>query len=702
MSAPDRDNTVYLQMGFQLAAAAAAVAGIALSATPLQNYWPTSPRQGVLIWLAISASFILLCKLVTPRFANLSLIAAFTLFIMGGNGVTASLSCTLFCLSVFSAGRFIARVISNERWNIASIMILGLATYAAIFGAMIHFPINYRWIYLIILCVPVLAELATVARQQNIKQIAGELIQNINAALSPIAYWKLAALLTVIGFFSCYSFMLSITSDDNSYHLAMWSQLQFHHRYLFDVKTQIWYAAPFTLDMIHGVLSVVANQDVRGAMNISLLIAMLTATLATARQLFTSVNIQLLSLAFLASTPMLYNLLLGLQTELMLATLAITGVYIGINQRTSFIERGIGVILVACLLVAIKLPTATLSAALGLCLLISERKNLYQIAGFSRAKIITLLAIFFIGLAIALHPYVTSYLVTGNPVFPLYNAIFKSPYYNPVNFKDNNFTHGASLQAWWGMFFNSSQFLESKNFITGFQYFLLPLAGILCLGKRIRWQALLYLALPVLVFGGAMFFMVQYVRYLFPVMPIACLLAAGVCYVPAKAKQSILLNRLKVVTTLATFVTLVSLNIYFLPGVSWIFNQNPLKLYTYEAKLETAKNYNAEYVMNVYLNEKYPGANVLYDAGRCNGASLLGKPFYPDWISPFTLAVFDKINSEDTFIDFLKANDVRFVYWDAGDNASTQPFRNAIKAVIDKYGKEEMTVNKVTLYKITL
>lgn len=699
MSASNRDTTSYFQIGCQIAALTTTIAGVVFGTTPLLNYWSTSPRQGVLIWLAISAALILLCKFITTGSARLALIAAFGLFIFGGNGALASLSCLLFCLSVFSLGRFIARAISSEHWNIANLMILGFAGHTAIFGAMIHFPINYRWVYLGILTAPLVAELATLAKQQLIKQSAYKLMQDINAALSPIAYWKLAALLIVIGFFSCYSFMMSITSDDNSYHLAMWSQLQFHHQYLFDVKTQIWYAAPFTLDMIHGVLSVVANEDARGALNITLLIALFTATAATARRLFTSINIQLLSLALLASTPMLYNLLLGLQTELMLATLAITGVYIGINQHTSVVQRSLGVILVSCLLVAIKLPTATLAAALGACLLISEWSNLPQLTRRPTLSLLAFVAILIVGFGIALNPYVTSYMVTGNPVFPLYNAIFKSPFYNPVNFKDNNFTHGASLQAWWGMFFDSSKYLESKNFIVGFHYFLLPLAGIVCLYKTIRFKTLLYLALPTLVFGGLMFYMVQYVRYLFPVMPIACILAAGVFYTPSQLGA---LRYIKSTTSFATLIILIGLNIYFLPGVSWIFDQNPLKNYTPSAKLEIAKGYNPEHVINRYLNEKYPGENVLFDAGRCNGASLLGKPFYPDWISPSTLAIFDHVRTEEDFIAFLKAHNIRFVYWDTGDNASPQPFRAAIKLVIDKYGREEMSVGRIKLYSITL
>lgn len=699
MSVSNMDTGSYFQIGFQLTALVATIAGVVLSSTPLMNYWSTSSQQGALIWLVISACLILLCKLITPRYAKLTLITAFTLFVLGGNGVMASLSCLLFCLSIFSLGRFIAQTISSEHWSAASIFILGFAAYAAIFGAMIHLPINYRWVYLLILITPLLVDLATAAKQQTVKQQTYWLIQNINSALSPIAYWKLAVLMTIIGFFSCYSFMMSITSDDNSYHLAMWSQLQFHHQYLFDVKTQIWYAAPFTLDMIHGVLSVVANQDARGALNISLLIAMLGATAATARQLFTRINLQLLSLMFLASTPMLYNLLLGLQTELMLATLAITGVYIGINQHSSFIQRCLGVILVSCLLVAIKLPTAALAAVLGLSLLVSEWSNLQQLSRQPKVSLFAFLITLVVGLGIALNPYVTSYLVTGNPVFPLYNAIFKSSFYNPVNFKDNNFTHGASLQAWWGMFFNSSKYLESKNFITGFHYFLLPLAGILCLSKKIRFQTLLYLALPTLVFGGLMFYMVQYVRYLFPIIPIASILAAGVFYNPSQTR---LLRHTKNTIASAVAIILVALNLYFLPGVSWIFDQNPLKNYTQSAKLETAKDYNAEHVINLYLNEKYPGENVLFDAGRCNGASLLGKPFYPDWISPSTLAIFDHVRSEEDFINVLKTNNIRFVYWDAGDNASTQPFRIPIKAVIEKYGTEEMSIGRIKLYKITL
>jgi len=697
MSVSTRDTNIYLHISFQVITLLLVAAGLFFSTSSLQNYWSATSFLGFKIWLMISASIILLCRFIIPGAANLTLITAFVLLLFAGNGLPAGLSCLFFCISVFSLGRLLASCIANEKWNAANIFIVGFSGYAAIFGIMIHLPINYRWTYIAILLAPLLIDLSIIAKQNSVKQHIHGLLQKVNSALSPIAYWKLAGLLIVIGFFSCYSFMLSITSDDNSYHLAMWSQLQSHHQYLFDVKTQIWYAAPFTLDMIHGVLSVVANQDARGALNISMMVLLLIVTAATAHQLFPKINIRLLSLAFVASTPMLYNLLLGLQTELILATLATTGVYIGINQNISFIQRSLGVILISCLLIAIKLSTATLATALCICLLINEWNNFHQITRFSKTTLLVIVATLVIGLAIALHPYVNSYVVTGNPVFPLYNAVFKSPYYNPINFKDNNFTHGASLQAWWAMFFDSSKYLESKNFIVGFQYLFLPFAGIVCLSKNLRLQTLLYLALPMIMFGGCMFFMVQYVRYLFPVMPIACILAAGVFYIPNQAHGLI-----KNFITSFTFIILVSLNLYFLPGVSWLFDQNPKDNFTQNKKLNTAGNYNPEHVINLYLNEHYPRENVLFDAGRCNGALLFGKPFYPDWISPSTLATFDKIQSDKDVISFLQTNNIHFIYWYFGDNASTQPFRPYIKAVIDKYGKEEMSVNKVTLYKIML
>jgi len=700
MNVSKKDTTSFFQIGFQLTALIVVVAGIATSNTPLLNYWSTSPRQGLFLWLAFSVGVILLNKFIALRAANLSLISLLIVFLLAGNGYMAGFTCLLFMLSMFSLGRFIAHSFSKEGWSIAGTLILGLAAYVAIFGAMIHFPVNYRWVYLTLLALPPLADLALLTRQQKAKQTISDFITNLNTTLSPIAHWKIAALTTVIGFFSSYSFMCSVTADDNSYHMAMWSQLRAHHQYLFDVVTQIWYTAPFASDVIHGVLSIIANQDARGALNIVLLVTLLSVTAATASHLFSSINIRLLALAFLASTPMLFNLLLGLQTELMIATLATTGVYLGINHNISFTERCIGIFLASCLLVAMKLPMAAFAAVLGLCLLISDWSNFSQLIRLPTISRLAIAAIMVIGMGIALNSYVTSYFVTGNPVFPLYNAIFKSPFFNLENFKDNRFTHGPSLQAWWGMFFDSSKFLESKNFITGFQYFLLPFAGIICLAKKIRFQTLIYLALPTLVLGGLMFYTVQYVRYLFPVMPIACLLAAGVFYTtPSTDSTAIRFSRNTVRSV--TAATLISLNLYFMPGVIWIFDQNPLKNLIPSQKLENAKSYNPEHVISLYLNEHYPHENVLFERGRVFGALLLGKPFYPDWISPTTLHAFDAMENEEDVIAYLKENKIRFICWDTGDNASSRPYRTHIKAAIDKYGKEEIMISGVKLYRIT-
>ncbi|MEN0038290.1 MAG: hypothetical protein AAGC78_14535 [Cellvibrio sp.] len=698
MSLPTRYMPRYFQGCFLFIAFVSVIIGLLLSDTSMQNYWSAGALEGAGAWMAISAGLIMLCKFSVPRAEKLALIIGFMLVLFAGNGVLASFSCLLFALSMFSLGRIISRCITDEPWHIGVVLILGLVGYVVIFGIMIHFPINYRAGYIFILLVPLCIEFIRLSKQQKIGHAAREFIQGINSALSPIAYWKLAMLLTIIGFFSSYSFVLSVTSDDNSYHLAMWSQLHTHHQYLFDVTTQIWYAAPFTLDMIHGIVSVIANSDSRGALNIFLLIALFASTAMTASQLFDSINVRLLCLAFLASTPMLFNLLSGLQTELILSVLTMAAICIGINRQMPFIQRFLGVLLVSFLLIAIKLPAAVLAGSLCLCLLVSEWNNFRQICTFSKFTFITVSVVLALGLGAALNPYLSSYFVTGNPVFPLYNAIFQSPYYNPVNFKDSTFTHGASLQAWWAMFFDSSKYFESKNFSAGFHYLLLPLAGILCLSRLLRFQTLLYLALPVVLFGSVMFYMMQYIRYLFPIMPVACILAAGVFYMPGGKSIGYFNNTLAAITVVA----LVSLNFYFLPGISWIYDHNSLKNFTQHQKQKIAVNYNPEHVINLYLNEIYPGENVLFESGRCNGALLYGKPFYPDWVSPSTLAAFDRIKSEEDLVAYLKANNIRFVYWNLRGNTNNPPFRDHLKIVIDKYGKMEQTAGEIGLYKLSL
>lgn len=107
---------------------------------------------------------------------------------------------------------------------------------------------------------------------------------------------------------------------------------------------------------------------------------------------------------------------------------------------------------------------------------------------------------------------VQSWLATGNPLLPLFNDIFRSPYFPPEQFSDPRWHAGIGPDLLWRMTFDTDRYVEGWDGGLGFA--LIALAGMWCLrllrpGHRaLMLAATTLLLLPLLP--------MQYARYAFP------------------------------------------------------------------------------------------------------------------------------------------------------------------------------------------
>ncbi|MDQ7841265.1 MAG: glycosyltransferase family 39 protein [bacterium] len=124
--------------------------------------------------------------------------------------------------------------------------------------------------------------------------------------------------------------------------------------------------------------------------------------------------------------------------------------------------------------------------------------------------------------------YCRAWLLTGNPVFPMLNAVFKSPYWDATNFRFNMDVFGMgtglrdALLLPWRITFHPQRFVESGDI--GVAYlFLLPVAMLAAARRQV----------PVWMWGGVLaagllwFLINQYVRYFLLVLPFAALAGAA-------------------------------------------------------------------------------------------------------------------------------------------------------------------------------
>lgn len=125
--------------------------------------------------------------------------------------------------------------------------------------------------------------------------------------------------------------------------------------------------------------------------------------------------------------------------------------------------------------------------------------------------------------------YLITYLQTGNPIFPFFNAVFKSPLVSVSNQFMNLKTFGMGY-GWrdfiflpWHLTYSSDVFMEAvPGGVIGL-VFLLALPAIFFIRKNIKIALLFFIVLFSLV---VWFFIGQYLRYLIPVIAILSLLAA--------------------------------------------------------------------------------------------------------------------------------------------------------------------------------
>src|SRR5690606_38852760 len=89
----------------------------------------------------------------------------------------------------------------------------------------------------------------------------------------PFAWYALLVIL--LGATARYALFPSIGGDDNALHLRLWTELAWRHYYSFDFKAQVWSVAPFALDLLHAVPSLVAGADARGSLNLALYLLLL-------------------------------------------------------------------------------------------------------------------------------------------------------------------------------------------------------------------------------------------------------------------------------------------------------------------------------------------------------------------------------------------------------------------------------------------
>jgi hypothetical protein len=390
-------------------------------------------------------------------------------------------------------------------------LLVGVGAFGTLAGLAAYFPINYPWLYSTLLLLPL------VLGRKHAASICYELLVRVRAARSPTTATNTLLDVLIFSFACLYvlvSFMPEIGHDALAMHLFVPSHLAQRNQWGFDASNYVWAVMPMLADWIYSIVYMLAGETASRLTNAAfmLLLALLVRDM-TIWAGGTALSSRWATLIFL-STPLAFarSATLGVES---IWTAFVMGGSLAIMKASSFTadakERMSQLLLAGTMLgfaMAAKAVTLSILPILLVVLLV-------QYKAWARPGIVSTLLLGSVCLLLAgITPYLSAWYLTGNPVFPFFNAIFQSPLWDPINFKARRFGTGVTWDILYHMVFSSPQFTEGKVGAAGFHWLFLPAAAVALLFNGNKK------ALCIFVVGvGAMimtFWSTAYLRYIFP------------------------------------------------------------------------------------------------------------------------------------------------------------------------------------------
>ena len=456
-------------------------------------------------------------------------------------GPLPMLACVLLLAAAFALGSTLVDEATPARGAVA--VVIGLGLLAAAVGWTLPLPVHLRAVYAAVL-------LALCAwRWRALHAAMRAALAGPHAALELNSWAALFAAL-VVGLATTGAWLPSVQFDDLALHLSLPRQLLEDGVYRLDPRTSVWALTAWTGDVLQGIAQVLAGGEARGALDLAWLALSLRLLWSLAESLGLDARLRWLCLAVFASQPLLACLLGGAQTEgpttAVLFALALV-VQRGPAEPHAAMLRTFALLCGVAL--ALKVSNVLLAGPCALWLLARWRGRLPW-----RALPMSILLVAFV----CGSSYAYSAWLTGNPVLPLFNGVFHSPFYPPVNFSDLRWHVGFDWRLPWRIVFRTGEVYEGWPGAAGFTLIALAGAAIWALFER----SLRPLALVALAGIALPLSQLQYLRYAYPAASLLVPVAI------AAAQRGAGRHALS-----ALLVALAGLNVAFQVNSTWILHE---------------------------------------------------------------------------------------------------------------------------------
>ncbi len=584
-----------------------------------------------------------------------------------------------------------AQLARSDLARIALAFWVGKAMFLLILAALSFFPINTRFMEGALMGALLL--LSPIGRGEVVR-VLRELLVSRPRQLRAVGGWK------VPRFFLLLSIMLLIVAsvhpgfdgDAMTMHMRIAREMQSKGMWGYDVREYVFAVMPLAPQLNFSAMFIAGNVEaVKVELVLQFLVMLaLVATGGGFRLRPTGVAMA----AVLAFVPMFVREVSGLFIEVTLCGFILAS---AVLLTSSLRHKSIELALLAALCAAGASATKTFGLLLApviLAVLVVNWREIGKTTDRLRLSLILLAA-----LALALFFYVVAWLKTGNPLFPFFNGVFKSPYWDPINFLDGRWAGHLSWDLPWKMTFESSRYEESSDGSMGLIIlFLLACAGSLV---AVCWRNLLALVplgigVIYLVAVGAQ---IQYLRYFLPGMALLAMSIAYYLHIVIKRPQNVL--------WMIILGCLFAANLFGLPasrfvnGMMHIPAMNMLSPSPYRGV--TSANYaeemlNAHQYMGNILAASLRKTPTVLLLGCPYGAYFKGRTIYTTWHNYSWASRQSQLLDTAQFARYLAENQVSHIVM---DGCTTPEVRAALGPYIQQHFPRMAELWGVEMYEVT-
>ena len=631
------------------------------------SWW--SKRSALFIGAIIAASIALLCGVLWPLVVTLWFVAASALL-----------------------GGFILAGIGLERGRWLTSFLVGAGVYGTAVGLAAHFAVNYPGVYGVALALPIVF-----GWRAAVDDIKGFFVNNNRALNFRISLLDVAIAAIALIYFIV-ALMPELGYDSLVMHLFLPVHLALNHQWGFDASTYAWAVMPMLGDFIFSIGYMFAGETAARLINISFIFVLCWLVRDLVFWARGSEKGARWAVLIFLSTPLTFTEGSSLFIESIWASFVVSGTLSILRACSNLSERNfelpVAGLLLGCALAA-KAVTFTILPILFL-LLIFRYRTWYKSTGLPR-----IFFSFCLFLTMGLIPYVTAWQLTGNPVFPIFNHIFRSIYFpfGKELFGAAIFNQGMRWDTLYQVTFQSEKYLEAIPGVSGFQWLLLFLpASILLLTIR-HWRTIVLLVMGA-VWIVVTFHSTSYLRYVFPAWVIlTATIGIALDTVPFKYIMARYIGY--IVTSVA-----IGLNLLFLNSGGF-YGDFALKSVTDITS------------SNLYLDGRLPIRNAVKLVNHLNigrspvavfaepkTAGLFGDALNPSWYNVKFQGEIATIHTEQDLTNILKKRGVVFIILDStwngsnccSEGAEKQNLIEKISEVVADYGTLSVRKIKASYY----